>query len=100
MLGIIRDMVYFALIYLTDMASFIFIVLFHFIIDLVGIFMMMINIKKIELSTVSESCLQILFSVETELVYRLNYGPRVYINYGQKVSSGVMSSNKIVNFAG
>lgn len=41
---------------------------------------------------------QILFSVETELVYRLNYGPRVYINYGQKVSSGVMSSNKIVNF--
>ena len=50
-------MVYFALIYLTDMASFIFIVLFHFIIDLVGIFMMMINIKKIELSTVSESCL-------------------------------------------
>ena len=50
-------MVYFALIYLTDMASFIFIVLFHFIIDLVGIFMIMINIKKIELSTVSESCL-------------------------------------------
>ena len=57
MLGIIRDMVYFALVYLTDMASFIFVVLFHFIIDLVGIFMIMINIKKIELSTVSESCL-------------------------------------------
>ena len=57
MLGIIRDMVYFALVYLTDMASFIFVVLFHFIIDLVGIFMMMINIKKIELTTVSKSCL-------------------------------------------
>ena len=57
MLGIIRDMVYFALVYLTDMASFIFVVLFHFIIDLVGIFMMMINIKKIELTTVSKGCL-------------------------------------------
>ena len=47
------------------MISLISIVLFHFIFDLFSIFMVMINIKKIELINPTESCLSNIFSAES-----------------------------------
>ena len=51
-------------IYMTDMTSLIFVVLFHFILHLLSIVMVMINTKKIELINITESCLSNAFSVK------------------------------------
>ena len=94
-------------IYMTDMKSLISIVLFHFIFNLLSIFMVMINIKKIELMNATESWSSNLFSVKNIflpsklwLIHSIFIWsrPSVYIKYIQKSCSSILSSSKIFNF--
>ena len=92
---------------MTGIASLFSIVLFHFILYLLSISMAMTNLKKIELNNATEICLLSIFSIKnicfpTKLWFTLSifnwFKPRVYIKYGQKSGSNILSGSKISNF--
>ena len=57
-------------------------VLFHLIFELLGIFMVMINIIKIELINTAENCWLSIFSVRI-VFYQLNYFLSIPFLFGQ-----------------
>ena len=72
MLGMIWGMLYFLHLYYISYIFF----LFHFIFELLSIFMLMINIVKIELINPTENCLLSIFTVR-KFFYQLNYSLRI-----------------------